>query len=317
MMTGPMWMPASAPDLERLLAFHPQPIPIFPALCALALVAYLAAVLKLRARGDRWPFVRSASFVCGLLTVLLVTGTGIGGYGMRLFSVHMFQHMVLSMLSPVLLLMGAPITLALRTLPGGRRGARGLLLAVIHSPAARAVTSPLFTIPLFVGSLYGLYFTSLFDKAMSTWWGHDWMLGHFLAVGLLFFWPIMAVDPSPRHTGHGLRLMELLATTPFHAFFGIAVMMAAHPVVHFFLHTSAGWGISAAGDQSTAGGIAWGFGEIPTALVGLLLAVGWARASDREARRKDRLADRDGEQELRAYNTYLASLASGGRRTRG
>ena len=307
-----MWMPAAPPDLARLLAFHPQPIPIFPVLCLLALIAYGTGVARLQRRGDRWPVGRTTAFVLGLMTVVLVTGTGIGGYGMRLFSAHMAQHMVLSMLSPVLLLMGAPITLALRTLPGGRHGARGLMLTIVHSRVARILTSPLVTVPLFLGSLYGLYFTTLFDTAMSTWWGHDWMLAHFLGVGLLFFWPILAIDPSPRQTGHGLRLLELLAATPFHAFFGIAVMMSTHPVVGFFAHTSAAWGISAAADQNTAGSIAWSFSEIPTVLVVILVAVSWARASDREAHREDREADRGGDRELLAYNAYLASLARHG-----
>lgn len=304
-----MWMPGPPPDLARLLAFHLQPIPVFPVACLLALAGYCAGVLRLRRRGDRWPVGRTTAFTFGLLTVLLVTGTGIGGYGMRLFSVHMVQHMVLSMLSPVLLLMGAPITLALRTLPGGRRGARGLLLTILHSRAARVLASPLVTIPLFLVSLYGLYFTPLFDTAMSTWWSHDWMLAHFLAVGLLFFWPILAVDPSPRHTGHGLRLLELLAATPFHAFFGIAVMMSTHPVVNFFRHNSSTLGLSPVADQNTAGSIAWAFSEIPTVLVVLLVALSWAKASEREGHRKDREADRDGERDLRAYNAYLASLA--------
>ncbi|HEX4015461.1 MAG TPA: cytochrome c oxidase assembly protein [Frankiaceae bacterium] len=311
MMTGPMWAPTQAPDLQRLLAFHPQPVPLFPIACTLALIAYTGATIRLHRRGDRWPVGRTLAFIGGLISVLAVTGTGIGGYGMRLFSVHMFQHMVLSMLSPVLLLLGAPITLALRTLPGGRRGPRGLLLSILHSRAMRLLTSPLVTIPLFLGSLYGLYFTTLFDVAMSTWWGHDWMLAHFLTVGLLFFWPIVAIDPSPRRAGHGLRLLELLATTPFHAFFGIAVMMSTHPVVGFFRHSSGIWRISSAGDQNTAGSIAWAFGEVPTAILVVLIAVSWAKTSDREARRHDRLADRTGDRELHDYNAYLAALASG------
>jgi cytochrome c oxidase assembly factor CtaG len=304
-----MWMPTAAPDLSRLLAFHPQPVPVFPVGALLALIAYGAGVRRLRRSGTRWPLARTATFVLGLASVVLVTGTGIGGYGMRLFSVHMAQHMVLSMLSPVLLLIGAPVTLALRTLPGGRRGARGMLLAALHSRAARILTAPMITIPLFLGSLYGLYFTSIFDAAMSTWWGHTLMLGHFLFVGLLFFWPILAIDPSPRHTGHGLRLVELIAATPFHAFFGIAVMMSTRPIVNFFTRTSAAWGISPTSDQVTAGSIAWASSEIPTVLVALLVAVSWAKASDREARRQDREADRTGDQQLEAYNAYLAGLA--------
>lgn len=304
-----MWIPAAPPDVARLLAFHLQPIPIFPVACFLALIAYGTGVVRLQRRGDHWPMGHTSAFLLGLVTVMLVTGTGIGGYGMRLFSVHMAQHMVLSMVSPVLLLMGAPVTLALRTLPGGRHGPRGLLLTVVHSRVARVLASPLVTVPLFLGSLYGLYFTSLFDSAMSTWWGHDWMLAHFLCVGLLFFWPILAVDAGPRHTGHGLRILELLASTPFHAFFGVAVMMSTHPVVNFFVRTSATWGISAAADQNTAGGIAWAFSEIPTVFVVALVAFSWERSSEREARRIDREADRDGERDLQAYNAYLASLA--------
>jgi putative membrane protein len=308
-MTGPMWMPSSPPDLARLAAWHPQPVPVFPTVCLLALIAYGAGVRRLHSRGDGWPLGRSLAFCLGLLSVLLMTATGIGGYGMQLLSVHMVQHMVLSMLSPILLLMGAPVTLALRTLPGGRHGLRGMLLAVLHSRFARVISSPFFTLPLFIVSLYGLYFTSIFDAAMSNWWGHNLMLAHFVGVGLLFFWPILAIDPSPRRTGHGLRILELLAGMPFHAFFGITVMMSSSLIVKFFADPPASWGLSALSDQKTAGGIAWGFSEIPTALVLFVLSAAWARSSDREARRSDRDADRSGDRELVAYNSMLASLA--------
>ena len=311
-MSGPMWMPMSPPTAANLTAFHLQPIPVFPIACALALALYLTGVVRLHRRGDSWPLLRTASFVFGLVTVVLMTGTGIGGYGMMLFSVHMIQHMVLSMLSPIFLLLGAPITLALRTLPGGRHGARGLLLAVLHSRVARVLTSPWFTLPLFIISLYGLYLTPLFDAAMSNWWGHNWMLAHFLVVGMLFFWPILGVDPSPHQRAHGVRILELVAGMPFHAFFGIAVMMSARPVVQFFAHPPAGWGLSAAGDQNTAGGIAWGFSEVPTALVLIIVMASWARFSERQGRRIDREADRHGDRELADYNAYLSSLAARG-----
>jgi putative membrane protein/putative copper resistance protein D len=130
-----------------------------------------------------------------------VTATGIGGYGMELLSVHMIQRMTLSMLAPIPLLLGAPGTLALRALcPAGRgrRGARELLLLVLHSRCAAALTSPFVTLPLLTASLYGLYFTPLFTILMRTWWGHDLMLAHFLAVGSLFYFPLLAVDPTPR-----------------------------------------------------------------------------------------------------------------------
>lgn len=311
-MSGPGWMPSAPPTLARLLAWHPQPIPMAPGLCLLAAVLYGAAVIRLRRRGDAWPLGRTVAFGLGLTCVLAVTGTGIGGYGMELLSIHMVQHMTLSMLAPIPLLLGAPVTLALRALrPAGpgRLGPREVLLAVLHSRFAVVMTSPFVTLPLLVSSLYGLYFTSLFGYLMSTWWGHGLMLGHFLAVGLLFYFPLLGVDPSPRKPHPVIGMLELLAGMPFHAFFGIAVMMSSGLITPFFAHPPASWGVSAMADQSTAGAIAWGFGEVPTLIMLLAMAARWMRSEERVARRSDRAADRDGDAELRAYNDYLQKLA--------
>lgn len=310
-MSGPGWMPQAPATLERLLTWHPQPIPVFPAFCSLAALLYVFGVLRLRRRGDGWPPGRTVAFLGGLATVLEVTATGIGGYGMQLMSVHMVQHMVLSMVSPVLLLMGAPITLALRALPAaahGRVGAREMLVHALHSRAAAVLTSPWFTLPLFVASLYGLYFTSLFTTLMSTWWTHDLMLVHFLTVGLLFFHPILSIDPGPRRANPVLGILELFGGMPFHAFFGIAVMMSSALTTTVFTHHPAGWPGSALGDQHTAGAIAWAFAEIPSVLVLLVLFMQWRRADARTAARRDRAADRDHDAELEAYNQYLATL---------
>jgi putative membrane protein len=313
-MSGPMWMPTTPPDLERLLAWHPQPLPVEPALCLLALVLYVLAVRRLRRRGDRWPITRLLLWTAGVASVALVTCTGIGGYGMEMFSVHMVQHMVLSMLSPILLLLGAPVTLALRALPTagrGRLGPREVLTRFLNSRFARVVSSPLFTLPVFIASLYALYFTPLFDFAMSSWLGHEWMLAHFLAVGLLFFWPIMGVDPAPHRPSHVMRMLELFIGMPFHAFFGIAVMMSSGLLVDFFSRPPATWHLSPLADQNTGGGIAWAFSEIPTVLVLIALLVQWAAAERRAAARSDRKAERDDDAELTAYNAYLARLAGG------
>jgi putative copper resistance protein D len=272
---------------------------------------YLWGALRLRRRGDRWAAGRTVSFALGLLSILLVTCTGLNDYGMVLFSVHMTQHMIISMLSPILLLLGAPVTLALRALPTagrGRTGPRELLTALLHSRYVRLVSSPLFTIPLFIASLYGLYFTALFDFLMASRTGHVAMMLHFLAVGLVFFWPIMGIDPGPRRAGHLMRMLELFATMPFHAFFGIALMMATGPMVDTYADPPASLNTDALADQSAAGGIAWAFSEIPTVIVLLALVIQWYLAEQRTARRLDRAADRDGGQELAAYNSYLASL---------
>ncbi|MER7351224.1 cytochrome c oxidase assembly protein [Streptomyces aurantiacus] len=295
---------------------EPSADPFFLIGCLVALALYGWGVVRLVRRGDKWPVGRTVSFVVGVLTILLVMCTKLNDYGMVLFSVHMVQHMIISMLSPILLLMGAPITLALRALPvagRGRKGPRELLLALLHSRYVRIITHPAFTIPLFIASLYALYFTPLFDTLMGSKAGHIGMMVHFLAVGLVFFWPIMGVDPGPHRPGYLMRMLELFAGMPFHAFFGIALMMASEPMIDTYKNPPASLGVEALADQNAAGGIAWAFSEIPSVLVLLALLFQWYRSDQREGRRKDRAADRDGDKELEAYNAYLASLAARGR----
>ncbi|MFB7949383.1 cytochrome c oxidase assembly protein [Kitasatospora phosalacinea] len=291
------------------------------AFCALALGLYLAGAVRLWRRGDRWPVGRVVAWTAGVGTVLLVTNTGLNDYGMVLFSAHMMQHMVLSMLSPILLLLGAPITLALRALrparKGSGRGPRELLVALLHSTYVRIVSHPAFTIPAFIASLYVLYFTPLFDFLMQYRLGHLAMMLHFLAVGMLFFWPIMGVDPGPHRPGFVMRIIELFMGMPFHAFFGVAVMMASGQLVSTFSAATAPLGTDLHDDQQLAGGITWAFGEIPTAIVLIALTLQWAKSEERQARRRDRAADRDGDAELEAYNQYLASLDRGANRAAG
>lgn len=300
--------------LSRGLEFTGEPF--FLLSCLLALGLYGWAVLRLRKRGDAWPVGRSVAFLAGLATIVLVMCTALNDYGMVLFSVHMVQHMILSMLSPLLLLLGAPVTLALRALPTagrGRRGPRELLVALLHSSWLRVVSHPAFTLPLFVASLYGLYFTPLFDALMGSYVGHVGMMAHFLAVGLIFFWPIMGVDPGPHRPGYVMRILALFAGMPFHAFFGIALMMGTEPMVETYAAPPSVLGVEALEDQNAAGGIAWAFSEIPSVMVLLALLVQWYLSEQRQARRQDRAADRDGEKELAAYNAYLASLDARGR----
>ncbi|WP_329542569.1 cytochrome c oxidase assembly protein [Streptomyces sp. NBC_01358] len=299
--------------LGRGLQFSADPF--FLIGCVLAVVLYVYAALRLRRRGDGWPVSRTVFFVVGVLTIALVMCTRLNDYGMVMFSVHMVQHMVISMLSPILLLLGAPVTLALRALPvagRGRKGPRELLLMLLHSRYMKIITHPAFTIPLFIASLYALYFTPLFDFLMGSTAGHLAMMVHFLAVGLVFFWPIMGIDPGPHRPGYLMRMLELFAGMPFHAFFGIALMMASEPMVKVYENPPASLGIDALSDQNAAGGIAWAFSEIPSVLVLVALVFQWYRSEQRTAKRSDRAADRDGDQELQAYNAYLASLQARG-----
>ena len=299
------------PSFARMWYFAPNAF--FLTLIAVAFVLYAAGVVRLLRRGDRWPLLRCVAFLIGLALLLATTCTGLAQYGMYLFSAHMLQHMTLSMVVPLFLLLSAPITLALRALhPAAAQhtGPRELLLGLLHSRFARVVASPLFTLPLFIASLYGLYFTPIFDTLMRSTVGHDLMLVHFMTVGLLFFWPIMGVDPAPHRSPYVIRILELFAAMPFHAFFGVAVMMSSSLITTTFAHPPASWGVDPASDQGTGGGLAWAFGELPTIIVLLILFLQWSKSDEREARRTDRQADRDGDAELADYNAYLAGLSA-------
>jgi putative membrane protein len=307
-----MWVPSEPPAWERMFLVHLEAWSVVAWLSILGTLLYLVGVVRLRRTGVRWPWWRTASWLVGTASVFLVTGTWLNGYSMALFSIHMVQHMVLAMISPLFLLVGAPMTLALRALPRGRGAAgtpRALLLNALHSRVARFVSSPMFTVPLFIASLYGIYFTPVFDALMSNPAGHQFMLAHFVVTGLLFFGPIVAQDPWPRQHSHPARILELVVPIPFHAFFGVAVMIASTLLVDTFADPPAAWGVDPIGDQTVAGGIAWSFGELPTVLVLIVVLVSWAGSDERRARAMDRAAERTGDAELAAYNARLKALA--------
>ncbi|NVI92269.1 bifunctional copper resistance protein CopD/cytochrome c oxidase assembly protein [Actinomadura sp. BRA 177] len=293
----------------------------FAALVAVLGGLYLGAVVRLRRRGDSWPMGRTAAWLIGLVSIIAVTQTGVAKYAPILFSVHMAQHMVLNMLTPIFLVVGAPVTLALRALKPapirGDRGPREWLTALLHSRYLAVIAHPGVATVIFVVSLFALYFTPLFEAAMRNHLGHIAMMVHFLAAGSLFFWVLLGVDPAPKKLPYPGRLLLLFVTMPFHAFFGIALMSMSQALARgWYGAVDPPWGTTTLHDQHTGGAIAWAFGEIPTFIVLIVMAFQWYADDQRQARRLDRKADRaakaggrSGEDELAAYNARLAKLA--------
>jgi cytochrome c oxidase assembly factor CtaG len=306
-----MALPADPPTLARLLSPHLDSVMLTFSLLAGGL--YLAGAVRLHRRGIGWPVLRTLSWLTGLGTVLLVTATGVGEYAMTLFSTHMLQHMVLTMLSPILLVLGAPVTLALRALKPAQRGQRGpreWVAAALHSRPTVVLTHPVVALGIYLGSLYGLYFTGIFSWLMGSHYGHVFMLVHFLASGYLFFWTIIGADPTPRPIPYPVRILDLLASMGVHAFFGVVVMMSTSLVAGgWYGRVAPSWLASPLADQGTGGGIAWAFGEVPSVLTLLALMAQWIRSEERFSRRTERQAERDGDAELVAYNAQLARLA--------
>ncbi|OMC16052.1 cytochrome c oxidase assembly protein [Mycobacterium colombiense] len=277
---------------------------------------YVVALVRLRRRGDTWPPGRALSWLLGCLVLLFVTSSGVGRYMPAMFSMHMVVHMCLSMLIPILLVLGAPVTLALRALPAAGRddppGMREWLLAALHSRVSRFLTNPVVATVLFVAGFYGLYLSNLFDTTASSHAGHLAMNLHFLLSGYLFYWVVIGVDPTPRPIPPLAKVAVVFASLPLHAFFGV-VLMGTKKVLGADYYRSLGlsWHTDLLGDQHLGGGIAWSAGEFPLVIVMLALLIQWARSDRRTAKRLDRAADRDDDAELVAYNAMLAQLAQG------
>ena len=277
-------------------------------------VLYVAAVIRLRRRGDAWPWGRTISWLLGIGAFLWATNAGISAYANIAAGLHMGQHMALTMLIPILLVMGAPATLALRALrprSGPGWGPREWLVYLLHCPAAVILTNPLVVMVLYFAGLYGLYLSGLFGTLMGSHVGHVAMQTHFVLSGYLFYWILIGIDPRPRLLPYWQRFMLLIISSALHGFFAVIIMMSEAPVaVEWFSAVRPPWVTDLLQDTVLGGQAAWAIGEFPLLIVAIALAVQWSRSDERDARRMDRQADRDGGQELASYNAYLAQLNS-------
>jgi len=302
-----------APNAPRVLTFWR--FDTFLGIGAIALGGvYLIGVVRLRRRGDAWPAGRLVAWLAGCTAMLAATSSGVRSYGSAMFSMHMVEHMTLNMFVPVLLVLGAPVTLALRVLPstepGAPPGPREWILRAVHSPLTAFLSNPITAFVLFVGSLYAVYFTPLFDTLVRYHWGHELMSLHFLLTGYLFYWGIIGVDPGPRRLPFIGRLALLFATMPFHAFFGIAMMTRTSVVGGNYYATMAlPWIPSLNADQHLGGTIAWAASEVPLVMVVIALVTQWARQDRRTSTRSDRHTDAGYDDDLAAYNNMLSELA--------
>lgn len=267
--------------------------PVLFVLVVWATGLYLYGAWRLHERGDRWPVGRTLAFVVGGMgSFLFATCSGIAAYDTTLLSVHMVQHMILSMAVPLFCALGAPVTLALRTLP---RRPRGWLLGVVHSGVAKVLTFAPLTLALFVISPWALYFSGWYDATLHSGLLHELMHVHLVVVGALFFTPILGIDPLPGRVSHPFRLLMLMLTLPFHAFLGVTIMGQSSLIGGSWypaLHDSMPWLPDAHDDQHLAGGILWGSGDLIGLVLFAVLFVQWVRASAQEARREDRRLDR-------------------------
>ncbi len=305
-----------APSLSRVL-FAYQPDALIIAILITLVALYIRGVVILSRRGDKWPVGRTISFALGISALDFATSGGLGVYALFSFEYHMIAHMVIGMIAPIAIVLSAPITLALRTLPQGRtqeeRGVRGALIALLHSRYSVILTNPISALALFDGSLFVLYFTDLFGNLMQSHVGHLAMNIHFFLAGFLFFHVIIGIDPNPKKIPYIVRIVILFAAMSIHAFFSIALISATSLLDGgYYVSLQTPWLNDLLADQNAGGSIGWAMGEIPIILALVATFIQWMRDDKRETKRIDRnearMAAMGEPDELAQYNNYLSQL---------
>ena len=308
-------MPAP-PTLSRVLLGY-EADGLMLGLLIFIVALYIKGVVILTRRGDKWPVGRTIAFALGISAVDFATSGGLGLYSHFAFANHMMAHMVLGMIAPIGIVLGAPITLALRTLPLGRNqqesGIRGTFIELLHSKLSKFYTNPVVALVIFDGSLFALYFTPLFGNIMQGHSGHFFMSLHFLLAGFLFFQVLIGIDPLPRKVPHIAKIIVIFAAMSIHAFFSISVMSATTLLDNgYFELLQRPWATDLLADQKLGGAIGWAMGEVPILLALLATFLQWLKADKNEAARIDRAADRAAamgeDDDLARYNRYLAQL---------
>ena len=264
--------------------------PTAAVLTATAALLYVGGVRRLARRGRRWPLMRSLSFAIGVMTLVVATQSGLAAYDTLLFSAHIVQHVLLGVVGPLFLALGAPVTLALQA---SRRHTQVNLLRLIRSRPVRVIGHPLTAFALFSLSLFVLYFSQLYVLSLENRVVHIWTHIHFVVVGSLFFWVTIGLDPVGHRIPHGARMLIVVLTVPFHAFLGLALLSTTQPLAVSVYGSAPDRpiGVDLLADQRAGATVMWLIGDLIGLVAGGIVAAQWYRHEQRQNRRLDRELD--------------------------
>ncbi|MEO8469107.1 MAG: cytochrome c oxidase assembly protein [Chloroflexota bacterium] len=282
--------PIDPPDASNLiLGWAVEPV------VALGLVAAAVGWLLLLRSVDRRHPEHPVSqrqrwlFLAGLAVIAVALQSGIAQYDTTLFSLHMVQHLLLTLVAPPLLALAAPITQLLRAASPATR--QRYLLPILHSRIVGVIGHPVVAWLIFAGVMWGTHFSVLFDQSLEDPLVHDLEHGLFLAAGLLFWWPLVAVDPAPRRMSYPARIAYVFLQLPQGSFLAMAILFAEYPLYAHYATLGAPYGIDALADQRLAAGIMWFFGDVIFLLATLAVLAAWMRSESKSSAADDRRVD--------------------------
>jgi putative copper resistance protein D len=329
-LTGGLWLlsagavlahggtvPTEPPTLGTLLlgwAF--DPLVWLPAIAALLVWRGAVRSVNRAHPANPVPPRRTWSWVAGVVVLLVALDSGVATYDTTLFSVHMVQHLLLTLVAPPLLLYAGPIVLLLRVSSAATR--RRWVLPLLHSRVVRFLSFPVVSWLLFAGVLWASHFSPLFNIALENEWGHRLEHGLYLFAALLFWWPVVGPDPSPWRMRPSAKVLYVGLQMPQNTFLALAIYMAASPLYPHYTTSGRTWGPTPLEDQQLAGGIMWLGGDLffLTAIIALVYL--WMRDDERRAEGEDRRLDaeraaiREREARLAARRAAEAATAAAG-----
>ena len=306
----------TAPDVPPsigglLLGWTFAPVPTLTIVASLAWWRWAVGRVNAAHPDNPVPRGRSVAFAGGMLAIAFALLSGIERYDTTLFSIHMVQHLLLTLVAAPLIALSAPITLLLRLASPGTR--RRVVLPVLHSRAVRFLAFPVVAWLAFAGVMWVSHFSALFDAALEDPLLHDLEHGLFLGSALLFWWPAVGADPGPWRLSHPVRALYTFLQMPQNTFLAVILLNASTPFYPHYVSLDVAWLPTALDDQRLAAGIMWLGGDaLFIAAVGAIMW-GWMRSEEAGQARSDRRADA----ELAAIREHEAALSDRRAKERG
>lgn len=260
---------------------------------------YLHADWQLALRGRRWPPQRTICFLLGLLAVDLAIQSPVAAYTATYFEAHVIQHLLLMIVAPPLLALGAPSTLLLQT---SSRRVKSTWLGVLKSRPFALLTFPLTVWVLYFGIMFAFFLSSLIGTAMDHMWLMDVMNVLFLFGATLYWWPLVGLDPIVHwRMGYGARMVNVLLGGPPEVILGLAILSTHQPIAPMYSLAS----------THAGGGLLWISTEAATFFGFIPIFVQWIRADERSAKRTDERAERSGALDLSPLDADAVLVAEG------
>ncbi len=278
--------PPSASSI--LLGWTFEPLPTLGILVALLWWRWAVGRVDAAHPDHPVPRFRTVAFVAGMAALALALLSGIDRYDTTLFSIHMVQHVLLSLVAAPLIALAAPITLILRVASPATR--RRWILPVLHGRLMRVLAFPVVAWVVFAAVMWGSHFSPLFDAALEDPLIHDLEHALFLGAGLLFWWPALAQDPAPSRMPPPARLLYVFLQMPQNTFLAVVILNATTVLYPHYATLQRAWGPTPLEDQQAAAGIMWLAGDVIFLIAVLAMLAAWMRSEGRATTRGDQRA---------------------------